>query len=316
MDHLPARDEDLRIPVPYLSDIEYDGGEFFTYGHRVGWDFIKLWNCDLEGKTVAQAARFLQTWLYFGLLHVVFGRAVGIKNSDFIEEVDGVRLITTKNLPIYVLTWKTYEQSRTTEEKQARFRQVKEFLQRYIGLTVRWCRPSIEQQLRNQTRWPLSPEICLSVIILGDTIVKAGFEILRQRFDLNWGDSDLLKFRMRDAGWCPRAVATLCKGQQIHNLWYASTLGRPPVQQPHAGCDERLCDWEQVDQTTYRTQHRAPCTDCNFLGPETDALVQVIAIEETPVVAYDASNQKNPFMSSSTKVISEYVAISHVCKSL
>ena len=313
MDHLPARNEDLRIPVPYLSDIEYDGGEFFTYGHRVGWDFTKLWNCDLQGKTVAEAARFLQTWLYFGLLHVVFGPAVGIKNSDFIEEVDGVRLVTTRNLPIYVLKWRSYEQSRTTEEKQARFRQLKEFLERYIGLTIRWCRPSIEQQLQNPTRWPLSPEICLSIIVLGDTIVKAGFEILRQRFDLDWGDCDLLKYRMRDAGWCPRAIATLCKGQQIHNLWYASTLGLPPVEQPHTGCDERLCDWEQVDQATYKTQHRAPCTNCSYLGPETDALVQEIAIEETPIVAYDPGNPENQFKLSSTKVTPEYVAISHVC---
>ena len=49
-----------------------------------------------------------------------------------------------------------------------------------------------------------------------------------------WHDSKLLVDRMKNAGWCPTAIATLLKGQQIHNLFSASTLGSPPVLRDHS----------------------------------------------------------------------------------
>ena len=73
MDHLPDFGAAERIRVPYLGAPMYDGGDFNTYPQRVGWDQDKLWNNDLQGRSMQDAIAFLQTWIYFGLLYQVFG---------------------------------------------------------------------------------------------------------------------------------------------------------------------------------------------------------------------------------------------------
>src|SRR5437763_16625335 len=100
------------------------------------------------------------------------------------------------------------------------------------------------------------------------------------------------------------------------NLYYASTLGPPPVPRDHQGkqCRETVCQWEQIDEKTYASQHRPDCRDCSFAGPDLPTLRSIILDGGIPVVS--AQEVRGLFQVNILKVRADlpYTAISHVCK--
>ena len=56
---------------------------------------------DFHGPPTANIAAFLQTWLFFGLMHEIL--AVEIRTGDFIRiDISGKKWLTTKKLPNYL----------------------------------------------------------------------------------------------------------------------------------------------------------------------------------------------------------------------
>ena len=88
MGHLVEPDklpEDLRR-VPYLCRTPYDQGDFISYPVRTGWSDEDLRDPSESGRTIPEIESFLQTWLWFGLLHAFFGSFVA--EADFTEQLD------------------------------------------------------------------------------------------------------------------------------------------------------------------------------------------------------------------------------------
>lgn len=84
MEHLPLPEGVAPIFVPYITEEEYDRGDFVSYPARKGWDFSPWvigfhWGIDPlnmirwlpDGKSMDDLAAFLQTWLFFGRLSSV-----------------------------------------------------------------------------------------------------------------------------------------------------------------------------------------------------------------------------------------------------
>jgi hypothetical protein len=84
MEHLPLPQNPVlgSLDVPYLCEEPYDGGPFLTYPVRTGWN-VTVWqwpeSLSRHGREISDEAEigsFILTWLYFGLLHKVTGKAV------------------------------------------------------------------------------------------------------------------------------------------------------------------------------------------------------------------------------------------------
>ena len=256
MDHLLYFDANYRIDVPFVCSEMYDGLEFATYPQRKGWKFDRLWYGDLQGGTLLDAASFLQTWLYFGaLFHVLAPIDPSFDPGDFIEtRSNGKKFISTAKLPEYVLKWEEVDRSRTKEQHQERHKHINALFVEMNVLTSLFCRGQSMDPNGSKDRYYLPAEIGVSVIMLLDSITKAGFTITGIPFNYDWHPSELLIEQMKAHGWCPSAIETLRRGQQVHNLYSASTLGPPPVVEDHTTCTNMLCKKDQIGQTETTTR--------------------------------------------------------------
>ena len=313
MEHLHDGSSEPSIQVPYLCNQMYDGGDFDSYPLRAGFDVPTIASSNFESKTREACIGFLQSWLYFGLLSDFFGALAEFRLSDFINHADnGSRTVTTRKLPYIIRKWNALEQAKAAEDRVRAFQRTKYRLLSLHNLAVFFCEgvPSGDGKIR--TIQLLPAEVSLSIQILADTLQHAGHEIYKGRYNIEWGFSSFLTDQLRRAGWCPRAITTCTKGQEIHNLYYASTLGEPPVGRNHGSCDDHFCKWEHIEVETYVTGHRPDCTKaaCFLRGPEVPSLVQKYSENKTPLINFD--EESDSINLSDSNAISSYVAISHV----
>lgn len=245
-----------------------------------------------------------------------FGSMETFDPAEFISETGaGAKVVTTARLPHYIGLWHQVAQEKTTEQRSEHFLETKARLHNLHHLATYFCEgvPLGDGCIRSA--WHLPLDISLSIQVLADTLQHAGHEILTGSYNIEWGYSPLLESKMRREGWCPRAMATCTRGQQIHNLYYASTLECPLVSKTHKLCDEKLCQWEQTDVKTYLTKHRDDCPGtCSFITPEPQALVSIYEANGTSLVYFD-----DTVGAEAVKVVEvgdtiSYVAISHVCE--
>jgi len=328
MDHLPDHGASEPIEVPFPGKM-YDGQDFDGYPSREGWDSEKLQDGNLDGRTAEDAAAFLQAWLYFGLLSHIF-RPLGsnFNPNDFTKNrSSGEPLITTVSLSRYLKAWNWWELSQThqfdrsEQQRVQKFQGLKLFFGGYRRLTWRYCqRHDSSQHQADPQKWPLSPEVALSILILADTLALACFEFGRVPLDIDWGASPFLVNRMKESGWCMTAIQPLTQGQQLDGLYYASTLGPPPFRKLHDGCDEKVCKQEQIRIDSDTPRHRSGCSGCPGCPIVEDAkprIIEIIKAEQTPLVGckdLDVSADLEIIKARTDEHVVDYVAISHVCE--
>lgn len=105
MDHLPLPKNSPLDPieVPYSCTGDYDGGPLLKYPNRRGWTVryspYGILYLDENGvkPTNAKLEDFIQTWLYFGFLHELFGDFADIK-SFVTQNSQGKPVVTTAPL--------------------------------------------------------------------------------------------------------------------------------------------------------------------------------------------------------------------------
>ena len=316
MEHLRDLPLGQIIQVPYLCHAMYDRDLFDSYYVRMNWDLMALSRGDFKNRSEEEAIGFLQNWMYFGLLWDFFGSMETFDLAEFFAETGtGPKVVTTARLPYYIRLWYQAAQEKSTEQRNEHFQKTKTRLLSLHHLAAYFCEGVPFGDGRKRSTWHLPLEISLSIQILADTLQHAGHEILKGSYNIEWGYSPLLKRNMRRDGWCPRAIATCTSGQQIHNLYYASTLGCPLVPKMHESCDEKLCQWEQTDVKTYVTLHTARCPrTCAFLSSDPQALVSKYKANATPLVYFDSTAGVEAVRVTDTGDKIPYVAISHVCK--
>lgn len=106
MDFIPLPHTEVRPRprTPYFCDADYDRGDFLSYPARAGWPTEEInrtvtWeNLDQQGyRTSDEAKSFLQSWMFFGILDVVFDSLVSF--DDFIDaDPSGAKFVHTRNL--------------------------------------------------------------------------------------------------------------------------------------------------------------------------------------------------------------------------
>ncbi len=170
MDHLPTVLEPYQpIEVPYLGGKRYDGLDFLGYPARQHWQVDALIEGDLQGRTLIEAAQFLQTWLYFGMIReaLTFNADDQIPWDDFVRVNQfGQSIISTTRLPDLLTTLITNIRAAKLHKGHIAY------FERFRNCMELSC--SVWKTLMQDTDGTalnlLSPEIMLSIQILGEDL--------------------------------------------------------------------------------------------------------------------------------------------------
>ena len=123
MEHLPkptGQTKSLFPAIPYLCENRYDGGPFLNYPHRLGVPNLEIDGTFSPNPTLSSASqellaaaqpaaleKFLQTWLFFGLLHEILGGSY--RHEDFVTTVSNGEVekivVTTADLLSRLEEW-------------------------------------------------------------------------------------------------------------------------------------------------------------------------------------------------------------------
>ena len=324
MDHLPSFGASASIEIPYLGGETYDGLGFQGYPERKGWDTVNIIERRFDGRSYEETASFLQTWLYFGMLSSVI--PVTVNASNFIRVTEAGRsVVTTECLPRYIRIWHEYAKACSSDQRLEQHTMINKILEHAFMVVMTHCDISAREQEKStpsfaplESRWPVSQEIALSIMLLVDSLGMATFSIYERPISYSsWGISQLLVNRMLEAGWCPNVMSILRSTGQTQPLYYASTLGSPRLRRDHTLCSRYVCATDQIDSEAYVSKHRTETCRCSFIEAPVNQVVEVIKGGFLPVVVFKETNGSMTLeVHGRGKDIKApaYIAISHVCR--
>ena len=317
------------IKLPFFGRI-YDGSDFLEYPKTLGWDveWLTNWDWIKRGKCLQEVHSFLQAWLFFGLLEHVMG--MPILASEFIYEgADGKEYITTAPLSGYAERWKRRDYaSIKDDDKKEILRTTTPYLQMANRVVLSlWQRFGTDKaQARGQEHFDLSPELLLSLQLLGAALTNARAHVYydsfwhikeKASFYYQWGNSRLMQSHMLKLGWC-RSVAVAFMSKDLDVQCFAASLEPPKVKKDHSECSERICLGNQVLEHTYEVKHASGNCQCNFVGPNIDSLVSIVRQGQKPLIVFPATEIDLTTCGSLDLITHQsgmpYLAFSHVWK--
>src|SRR5271170_1556226 len=267
MDHIPCSESDLwqHVRVPFFCQENYDGLAFSDYPLRKGWQDTNSSAINFAQRSQEEYSAFLQTWLFFGMLVEVLG--VSVAMEDFVQD----NQVTTRRLSKYTLQW--YERLLHMSEdcRQECHRRAQQCLMKARD----YCFTLLDE---TKPDCPLSPEVRLSIRILGESLSQTKHWIWRSMLGCDptgyidvrgkWGKSKLLERLLLEKKWCPNHIAFMQNyppASSNSGLYYASSLHRPRLSL-HVDCSVGRCVVGKVDPKSYQTNHSAvilPACDGN-----------------------------------------------------
>jgi hypothetical protein len=331
MEHLPPVSKPFEpILVPYVGDREYDGLDFAAYPARRGFDLNRLLEGDFDCHSSDEIASFLQTWLFFGLIHAVLG--VTVNSSDFVRtDAHGMRWMTTEKLPEVLHNVRkplhgenTFPQS-TPEAISVRHN----CIAKCFTLAQDAWDGCVTLEERSGVANPMSSEISLGIQILAITLHFGASQLhseaskLGSLRDLPWEkgrhfrrtQSTFLMDRMLRQGWCPVMIEQLRLGYSVLGQYYASLLGRPQRKLDHGECIKGAADCEAMIKFCPESiKHATAGCQCESLIVNRDKLADIIGKDEIPVLRLVQENEilALEIVSSASESGLEYTALSHV----
>ncbi|KAH1908305.1 hypothetical protein KXV57_003567 [Aspergillus fumigatus] len=334
MDHIPNiyRPALGHIQVPCLLSKEYRcdyaDKDFFSFPERHGWDLCAIMRRDFKRnglETPLRAASLLQAWLYFGFMSEVLKTEVLIR--DFLEEIDGQEVITTKSLPRYINNWQDEIISLPEIVKEEKFHSTLEFFGEvdvYFNAAT--------QNPPGKPHSPLPPEVRLSISVLHATLYFAMMHIFRNEDDpspsnpkefIHGFPIDFIETRLRGQGWCPSDIELLKNGglgsTSILELYYAYLLGNRDVIRDHSGCESTFigrfaCTAFNITEDDYKPAHVAGCSrDCRAIEVDQSWLEQVTQVGRLPLITISTDKSGAAYLEArDSDYNADYAAISHV----
>ena len=335
MEHLQIHDSDLKIEIPLVGTMEYDGGEFDSYPKRQGWDEEAIFTQrDFSHASSAVVETFFQTWLYFGFLICTF-RIVGIpvQTADFLStSSEGKKIITTQRLPRYIQQWREqYESAKVRDgrdTKDEHWSNILKILRIVYDYASRYCNEYSKKfnnksaSLPSSQAYPISPQVSLSIIALGQAITSAAttiYKIPQADLQMPWGTSSFLRKRLCDVGWCPKDISMLSdpRDASLELQYHLTTVPYSRASIDHLRCTKLECSGERVDTNHYITQHVSSDCQCETLDVEENVL-DVLRQGGMPLVSFrTCGSQGFPTVDvvdykAQSQISNKYVAISHV----
>jgi hypothetical protein len=346
MEHflLPPRVKHLL--VPYVCTEEYNGVSFENYPKSKGWTENQLLgDPDFGPRSPEKVEAFFQNWLYFGFLSNVFA-ILGIKfrTTDFVrKDSKGKLFVTTKKLLRILEAWPNWMNTRMTKHEfenrappgtdwrppKRRSVQISKIFAQVFPWVHRYCNENREQISplfgEGKRPWPMSEEICMSIIALGQTLADyadhsddgRGWDFISLG---SWGSSHLLTRRMQQAGWCIGDVSLVHADGNIACTYYFGAVPGPRKDRDHSACTKITCKAGSVTVSEYETKH--VYDDCNCEHVVARGIEEVISkgVDDpdgaVPLVRWKRSESSGKHelevLEYSVNDEIRYVAISHV----
>ncbi|KPM45978.1 hypothetical protein AK830_g726 [Neonectria ditissima] len=333
MDHVQLFSDDLARPtieIPYICDdnFSYDDLSFLTYPSRVGIDTNALKNDRLAGLKLADAAPFLQAWLWFGLLGETL--QVGSRQTKapkrtsselFVRMVDGQQILSTARLYSIVSSirnkrlleapmWGSWHLERILACSGV----AASFTQAAVS-TLLSEKPSIQYAEKED----LSPtlRLLLACQVLCQTILNAfgssrpGWESNSVATSTPIADTqsfDLVNHLLRQSGWCPKLIQRL--PQDIIVRHYLSFL-RQTHKHETCGCQEVA--HRKRPHVPKHTHPQCQCSSIATSAPDIDATARdgkiiLFRLQIGP----RSPRELETWVSDPLDAACRYVAISHV----
>lgn len=291
-------------------------------------------------------ARFLQVWLFFGLIFTVVRNERG-QLLTYNQLVTRERTqVTTKELNKALKSWQEWECSNVDQLRLVRIEQVLDIARRTVRQN---CSDdgSNSSQLQPQDKLYVSPRIKLSLMILGETLSAVKAKILEQtgcqlrawhRNDgQGWGQPGFVWSSMKMRKWCPRIVH-LWESQLVTNatllLSYYMAYHGTDAEERFMGKDhfsgEKPCNKHRCIITpeatdgngnrSYQPSHAVSCSgNCGIReGPNMVQVRQILQDDKIPLVRFKYGPQNHE--STELEVLElpqgstamSYATISHV----
>ncbi len=319
MDHIPSRGHQ-HVEVPFIIESRvFDPHEFFKMLEDAGPGFIRNGPSSTMGNSELNS--FLQRLLFFALLAEFLGEPVDA--ARFREEsYPQARLTTGRVLKSLLTRWEEKMDpygARYTQEAQRQIT-VELALSEARAFVSKWCSDTRMTKLRTNTssvididktnKAPdIDPRLCLSFMILGETLDKALDRARRRRNEVgnggrlqglgpleylvdksanepkSWGISKLLADRMEENGWCKKDIRRihLTMGD-VSSVYFAHLFPRtPPTPASHKDCTFFKClvstpgmsDVLHTRDCIAKSKH-SQRHECPKLKPDERELIRVI----------------------------------------
>jgi hypothetical protein len=321
MDHLLSSSGGEHILVPYVGIEEYDRGDFKAYWQRKGWRRTERRDLIFKDRTLYEKAAFFQTWLYFGCLISVFGLInVGVQTYNFVlTSPSGERFVTTRALPSLIAEWirregLSYSVAPDPSNSSPRTRRGYSIIE-WLNWTFVYMQMFVRDAQETQSAsYGTILAIELSIMAIGESLCSAWNVIYG--FPLSsiptWGPSQILKDRLRRAGWCPSNSpffpSSLVTSSISADYFFGSYP--PPGMREHDKCSKLVCSASQtkVDTKNYQAVHvTASCHNCEFVKVPSDT-VGIVGTNGVPIMRWHGGSLTVSARGPSTR----YVAVSHV----
>jgi hypothetical protein len=335
MQHLPLPKNSSigTIDIPLLSRVQYDGASFAEYPARQGWSTPRVGRPQRATTVSATASlssdncdEFLQTWLYFGLLHDYLAISPSLGLFETIS-VTGDRLLTTAQLEALVVARTVSLRDEYVNGGQAR---VKLWMHNIYD-TLLVARDHVLRLIIPEA----SPDkvvslLCLSVAVLAEYLMQAlknlyiavGLETpVQQRWrviddEINIDCGQPIVELMLERGWCPQELAQFERlgSNSVGELWFIANLEPPRQSMSHTNCDAEICQHLQVEKSEYKLHHVCDNQDCAAIGPDRMRLDSIVHDGNLALVKLQSGKNANE-MKIAVEPYAEggkFVAVSHV----
>ncbi|KAL2833178.1 hypothetical protein BJY01DRAFT_94111 [Aspergillus pseudoustus] len=313
-DHLFSPDEPPKpIRIAYNGPL-YDGGDWNEFPARQGWETEPGTQKFPFGQIPQELHSAIECWLYFGMLHSIFGDA--LDQSDFLIVPD------------------SEDEAQEKPQQQQQYLTTKQ-LEKYVGTEKAWKKnglgaraietiPKVCEQLRKYNTLYIRPEMCFSIQLA----VQALWNVTEKRADgpLKTPPSVQLWLYLREreaeqmvrAGWCP-LDAEKCRqiGVQLDTPAYLLQLVRTKAawnKRTHERCKKTECVADNVDEKYYVTRHVQEGCDCEHMYANVEQLQAILLDGGIPLLQITPCEGDQGFEIAIVKKKSNkrYVGVSHV----
>jgi hypothetical protein len=282
------------LQVPCLATEDYDGGEFEQYPDRQGWHErpIREWTSIFTNPR-QNFLGFLQTWLFFAPIALVFRRRVSLEAFTK-PGTSGLSVIDTSILQEWFRSEPVFRLNRETEEAKlgmmfTSYAYLHHGLQQsHNALFNEDRRMSLQSYIQTCCRSdPRDAHTIMATTLLLETLTEytfcSGRSISDQKPFTIAGARSLSRLyasplhrQMREDGWCPSTLFVFFKRINTASLCFLRSMARPhpervhkmirirapraePTGQSITGpeilCSEEKCAFLQLSDKTYKTKH-------------------------------------------------------------
>lgn len=263
---------------------------------------------------------FLQTWLFFGLLHEAIGPVFEMK--DFAtRNLSGEAVLSTSQLEQLVKNWSSQLVSEESVVDLEKFEERCSHLYRCLveARGIAW-------RVQSRDSGQIDPRIMLAIAALAEYLHQA-MNDARNRLDIDtfidqpWRIGGLVDLGqpiihlMRQNGWCPNDIVRLdAETRRVGTLYYYSNLEPPRPGKDHSSCSATRCVALHIDPTIYKLAHKSVDCACPVLYVDSVATAAILSKGSIPLIEIEDQGVADLPKINIREVADDhdFVAISHL----